>query len=83
MRTDLVYRNPHASTDVYMAIEDVNVVAAIADAHSLEQAEYTSCTLSDGTVGSSAAPFLGSPYWMEFDGNLVAPNFYHARIFGL
>jgi sugar/nucleoside kinase (ribokinase family) len=70
MRTDLVYRNPHARTDVYMAIEDVNgVVAAIADAHSLEQAgSHILQPLCDGTLGSSAAPFSGIAV---LDGNLT------------
>ena len=66
MRTDLIYRNPHARTDVYMAIEDVNgVVAAIADAHS-EQAGHTSCSpCVMETLDHPLLPFLGSPYWME------------------
>ena len=70
MRTDLIYRNPHARTDVYMAIEDVNgVVAAIADAHSLEQAgSHILHPLCDGTVGSSADPFSGIAI---LDGNLT------------
>ena len=70
MRTDLIYRNPHARTDVYMAIEDVNgVVAAIADAHSLEQAgSHILHPLCDETVGSSADPFSGIAI---LDGNLT------------
>ena len=70
MCTDLIYRNPHARTDVYMAIEDVNgVVAAIVDAHSLEQAgSHILHPLCDGTVGSSAAPFSGIAI---LDGNLT------------
>ena len=70
MRTDLIYRNPHARTDVYMAIEDVNgVVAAIADAHSLEQAgSQILHPLCDGTVGSAHAPFSGLAV---LDGNLT------------
>jgi sugar/nucleoside kinase (ribokinase family) len=70
MRTDLIYRNPHARTDVYMAIEDVNgVVAAIADAHSLEQAgSQILHPLCDGTIGSAQAPFSGLAV---LDGNLT------------
>ena len=70
MRTDLIYRNPHARTDVYMAIEDVNaVVAAIADAHSLEQAgSQILLPLCDGTLGSANAPYPGIAV---LDGNLT------------
>ena len=70
MRTDLIYRNPNARTDVYMAIEDVNgVVAAIADAHSLEQAgSQILHPLSDGTLGSAHVPFSGI---VVLDGNLT------------
>lgn len=70
MRTDLIYRNPHARTDVYMAIEDINgVVAAIADAHSLEQAGmHILHPLCDGTIGSADAPYSGI---VVLDGNLT------------
>ena len=70
MRTDLIYRNPSARTDVYMAIEDVNgVVAAIADAHSLEQAgSQILVPLCDGTLGSAHAPYPGIAV---LDGNLT------------
>jgi len=70
IRTDLIYRNPNAHTDVYMAIEDVNgVVAAIADAHSLEQAgSQILQPLCDGTLGSALAPYSGIAV---LDGNLT------------
>ena len=70
MRTDLIYRNPTARTDVYMAIEDVNgVVAAIADAHALEHAgSQILHPLCDGTLGSAHAPYSGIAV---LDGNLT------------
>jgi len=70
MRTDLIYRNPTARTDVYMAIEDVNgLVAAIADAHALEQAgSQILHPLCDGTLGSAHAPYSGIAV---LDGNLT------------
>jgi sugar/nucleoside kinase (ribokinase family) len=57
-------------TDIYMAIEEPNgLVAAIADAHTLEAAGDTILTpLSDGTLGSSDAPYQGV---IALDGNLT------------
>lgn len=56
-------------TDRYMAIEGLNgLVAAIADAHSLEAAgEAILAPLSDGRLGSPEAPFSGP---VVLDGNL-------------
>jgi pseudouridine kinase len=59
-----------ASTDQYMAIEGANgLVAAIADAHSLEDAgSLILSPLQDGTLGSSDAPYDGL---IALDGNLT------------
>lgn len=64
LRTDL-------PTDRYMAIEDATgLVAAIADAHSLEAAGNAILTpLSDGRLGSAALPWSGP---IALDGNLTA-----------
>lgn len=58
-------------TDSYMAIEDATgLVAAIADAHSLEAAgEAILAPLSDGTLGMAAKPWSGP---IALDGNLTA-----------
>lgn len=58
-------------TDSYMAIEDATgLVAAIADAHSLEAAgEAILAPLSDGTLGMAATPWSGP---IALDGNLTA-----------
>lgn len=57
-------------TDQYMAIEGANgMIAAIADAHSLEAAGDTILTpLRDGTLGSASAPYTGP---IALDGNLT------------
>jgi len=62
-RTDL-------PTDQYMAIEDANgVVAAIADAHSLERAgKSVLLPFLEGSLGSDAVPFDGV---IALDGNLT------------
>jgi pseudouridine kinase len=62
-RTDL-------PTDIYMAIEGANgLIAAIADAHSLEAAgEAILAPLGDGRLGSRATPFAGI---IALDGNLT------------
>jgi len=56
-------------TDRYMAIEGTNgLIAAIADTHTLEAAgEAILAPLSDGTLGSAAAPWRGP---VALDGNL-------------
>ncbi len=57
-------------TDVYMAIEGANgLIAAIADAHSLERAGAAILTpLIDTRLGSAAAPYTGM---IALDGNLT------------
>lgn len=58
------------STDVYMAIEAENgLVAAVADAHSLERAGEAILTpLTDGTLAHGDAPWTGM---IALDGNLT------------
>lgn len=70
MVTDLVYRSDDLPTDRYMAIEGANgLIAAIADAHSLEAAgAKILAALSDGRLGSAAAPYAGR---VALDGNLT------------
>lgn len=65
-----VLRRADLSTDQYMAIEDANgVVAAIADAHSLEAAgDAILKPLSDGSLGSADTPYDGM---IALDGNLT------------
>lgn len=64
-----IYRSDRP-TDAYMAIEGANgLIAAIADAHSLEAAgEAILSALRDGTFGSVDAPYAGS---IALDGNLT------------
>jgi sugar/nucleoside kinase (ribokinase family) len=68
--TDHVYRSEDLPTDVYMAIEGANgLIAAIADAHSLEAAGAKILRpLADGRLGSEARPFAGP---VALDGNLT------------
>ncbi|WP_375280928.1 PfkB family carbohydrate kinase [Pseudooctadecabacter sp.] len=68
--TDHLYRSDDLPTDAYMAIEGANgLTAAIADAHSLEQAGTKILRpLSDGTLGTDAAPWSGL---VALDGNLT------------
>ena len=65
--TDYVYRSDDLPTDRYMAVEGSNgLIAAIADAHSLEAAgDKILRPLSDGTLG---APYTGA---IALDGNLT------------
>lgn len=69
--TSLALRRTDLPTDRYMAIEAANgLVAAIADAHALEAAgAEILAPLSDGRLGSAAAPFAGP---VVLDGNLSA-----------
>lgn len=69
--TDYIYRSPDLATDRYLAIEDANgLVAAIADAHSLEAAgDRILQPLGDGRLGEAAAPWSGL---VALDGNLTA-----------
>lgn len=65
-----VYRSDDLPTDSYMAIEGAGgLVAAIADAHSLEEAgDKILRPLADGRLGSPAAPWTGP---VALDGNLT------------
>jgi len=67
--TRFLYRSEDLPTDRYMAVEGANgLIAAIADAHSLERAGSRILRpLSDGTLGTIEAPFTG---WVALDGNL-------------
>jgi sugar/nucleoside kinase (ribokinase family) len=68
--TDHVHRMPGRPTDRYMAVEAANgLIAAIADAHSLEAAGAAILApLADGRLGSAAAPWAGP---VALDGNLA------------
>ncbi|SEN75493.1 Sugar or nucleoside kinase, ribokinase family [Pseudorhodobacter antarcticus] len=68
--TQHIYRSDDLPTDVYMAIEGANgLIAAIADAHSLEAAgDKVLRALSDGRLGSIDAPYSGI---IALDGNLT------------
>ena len=64
------YRSDDLPTDAYMAVEGANgLIAAIADAHSLERAgAKILAPLSDGRLGSETAPWTGP---VALDGNLT------------
>lgn len=68
--TDYVYRSEDLPTDTYMAVEGANgVIAAIADAHSLEAAgDKILRPLSDGSLGTPDSPYTG---FIALDGNLT------------
>jgi sugar/nucleoside kinase (ribokinase family) len=68
--TEHVLVDPALPTDRYMAIEGAGeLVAAIADAHSLERAgPRILAPLTDGRLGSAGAPYGGA---MVLDGNLT------------
>lgn len=68
IRTDFVYRAPDLSTDRYIAIEDeTGMIAAVADAHSLEQgADKLLAPLYDGRLGDAKTPWTGM---IILDGN--------------
>ncbi|MEL6449762.1 MAG: PfkB family carbohydrate kinase [Pseudomonadota bacterium] len=70
MVTDTVYRSDDLPTDRYMAVEGANgLIAAIADAHSLESAGAKILRpLTDGTLATDAAPYDGLA---ALDGNLT------------
>ena len=70
MDCSAVYRSEDLPTDRYMAIEGANgLIAAIADAHSLEQAgDKILRALADGRLGSAAEPYRGQ---IALDGNLT------------
>lgn len=71
MITDHVYRSDDLPTDAYMAIEGTNgLIAAIADAHSLEAAgDRILAPLGDGRLGRPEDPWTGL---VALDGNLTA-----------
>ncbi len=68
--TSYLYRSEDLPTDRYMAVEGANgLIAAIADAHSLEAAGAKILRpLMDGPLGSSDAPYAGP---IALDGNLT------------
>jgi sugar/nucleoside kinase (ribokinase family) len=70
MITDHVYRSEDLPTDRYMAVEGANgLIAAIADAHSLEAAgDKILRPLMVGPLGTAAAPHTGP---VALDGNLT------------
>ncbi len=70
LETDTIYRSDDLPTDRYMAIEGANgLIAAIADAHSLEAAgDKILRPLADGRLGTETAPWAGP---IALDGNLT------------
>ncbi len=76
---DHAYRSDDLPTDRYMAIEGANgLIAAIADAHSLEAAgDKILRPLSDGTLGHAARPWSGL---IALDGNLTESLLSHIAI---
>jgi sugar/nucleoside kinase (ribokinase family) len=70
MDCDGIYRSEDLPTDRYMAVEGANgLIAAIADAHSLEAAGAKILrALQDGRFGSAAQPYSGM---IALDGNLT------------
>ncbi len=70
IETGFIYRSPDLPTDRYMAVEGANgLIAAIADAHSLESAgDKILGALMDGRLGSPDAPYAGA---IALDGNLT------------
>jgi sugar/nucleoside kinase (ribokinase family) len=70
MITSQIYRSDDLPTDRYMAIEGANgLIAAVADAHSLEAAgDKILRALADGRLGSAETPWPGL---IALDGNLT------------
>ncbi len=70
MEVGLLYRSDDLPTDRYMAVEGANgLIAAIADAHSLEQAgAKILAPMMDGRLGCEATPYAGI---VALDGNLT------------
>ncbi len=68
--TGHVHRPADLPTDIYMAVEGANgLIAAVADAHSLEAAgDRILAPLEDGRLGSATAPYRGR---IALDGNLT------------
>lgn len=75
--TDLVHLSPDHPTDQYMAVEAENgLIAAIADAHSLEKLwKEVIAPLGDGRLGTRKAPFQGM---LVVEGNLPQAALDHA-----
>jgi pseudouridine kinase len=70
LNCDFLYLSDDLPTDIYMAIEAANgLIAAIADAHSLEAAgDKILRALADGRLGTAEAPYSGL---IALDGNLT------------
>ena len=70
IQTEHVHRSANLPTDRYLAIEDSNgLIAAVADAHSLEAAgDNVMLPLTDGRLGGIARPWPGL---IALDGNLT------------
>ncbi|KAA9009149.1 PfkB family carbohydrate kinase [Histidinibacterium aquaticum] len=70
METSTAYRSEDLPTDSYLAVEGANgLIAAIADAHSLERAGAKILTpLRDGRLGTEETPWSGA---VALDGNLT------------
>lgn len=70
MNCDYIYHSEDLPTDRYMAVEGANgLIAAIADAHSLEAAgDKILRPLADGRLGSQTQPYKGV---IALDGNLT------------
>jgi sugar/nucleoside kinase (ribokinase family) len=70
MITETIYRSDDLPTDSYMAVEGANgLIAAIADAHSLEAAGSKILRpLTDGTLADADHPYAGL---IALDGNLT------------
>lgn len=70
LATQYIYRSDDLPTDRYMAVEGANgLIAAIADAHSLEAAgDKILRPLVNGDLGTDAAPYDGP---IALDGNLT------------
>ena len=68
--TNHIYRSEDLPTDIYMAVEGANgLIAAIADAHSLEAAgKKILAPLSDGRIATENHPYDGL---VALDGNLT------------
>ena len=68
--TSFAYRSDDLPTDRYMAVEGANgLIAAVADAHSLETAgDRILRPLADGRLGLATAPWAGQ---VALDGNLT------------
>jgi sugar/nucleoside kinase (ribokinase family) len=76
LNCDHVYRSDDLPTDIYMAIEGANgLIAAIADAHSLEAAgDKILRPLADGRLGTAKDPYRGP---VALDGNLTSELLHH------